>query len=115
MSHSSLARSSSSLAAVRKPCRRCKATTLVPRWSAEFPSVLDRTLKLYDIASAVEAALLAPGHDTLLAAAACVLLVLAEKCAEHLLDRAETAAAIDSAAERSSPARRPSADIPWTR
>lgn len=98
MSHSSPARSSSSLAGVRKPSRRCKATTLFLRWSAEFLSILDRALKLYDIASAVEAALLHPGHDTLLAAVLCILLVLAEKCAEHILDQAGTVAVLELAA-----------------
>ena len=69
------------------------------RWILEGPSILDRVAKFYDIASAVEAALLTPGHETLLNASVCILLVLIEKCVAHIMDRAATFAALEPAAE----------------
>ncbi|MFJ6533535.1 hypothetical protein [Microbacterium sp. NPDC091662] len=68
-------------------------------WVLEGPSILDRVAKFYDIASAVEAALLTPGHETLLNASVCILLVLIEKCVAHIMDRAATLAALESTAE----------------
>lgn len=63
-------------------------------WFVAVPAAREEILTFYDIATAVMDALLGPDHETLLNVTVCVLLVLADMCVKHVIEKGAAVAVL---------------------